>query len=138
MADSSKSEIAYVTWGTEEERKDALLESGKALEEYRTVQHSTARSRQSYRDLDTNVSGRPGLTRSDYDAFRPDETVPGSHAGILRSANSAYQRVGLIRNIIDLMGDFACQGIRLTHPNKRIEKFYTNWFKRVNGKEQEM
>tara|TARA_Y100001963_G_scaffold5998_1_gene7749 strand:- start:859 stop:3018 length:2160 start_codon:yes stop_codon:yes gene_type:complete len=136
---NEQAEIAYVTWGSEAERKDALLESGKALEEYRTIggrERTSARSRQSFKDLDTNVSGRPGFLRSDYDAFRPDEAVPGSHAGIIRAANSAYQRVGLIRNIIDLMGDFACQGIRLTHPNKRIEKFYTNWFKRVNGKER--
>jgi hypothetical protein len=133
--DPEKVEAAYITWGNEEERKEAMLESGKALGEFRVIERASARTR-SYKDLDTNVSGRPGLTRSDYDAFRPGEAVPGGHVGIIRSANSAYQRVGLIRNIIDLMGDFACQGIRLTHPNKRIEKFYTNWFKRVNGKER--
>jgi len=133
--DPEKVETAYVTWGSEEERKEAMLESGKALGEFRVVDRASARTR-SYKDLDTNVSGRPGLSRSDYDAFRPGEAIPGNHAGIIRSANSAYQRVGLIRNIIDLMGDFACQGIRLTHPNKRIEKFYTNWFKRVSGKER--
>ena len=32
------------------------------------------------------------------------------------------------------MGDFAAQGIRLVHPNKRIEKFYNNWFEEVQGK----
>jgi len=133
--DPEKVEAAYVTWGNEEERKEAMLESGKALREFRVIERSSARSR-SYKDLDTNVSGRPGLSRSDYDAFRPAEAVPGNHEGIIRAANNAYQRVGLIRNIIDLMGDFACQGIRLTHPNKRIEKFYTNWFKRVSGKER--
>ena len=130
---------AYVTWGSEAERKDALIESSKALSEYKTISHSpqvsTARYR-SYKDLDTNVSGRPGLTRRDYDAFRPGEAVPQSPKKIISAANHAYQRVGLIRNIIDLMGDFACQGIRLVHPNKRIEKFYQNWFKRVGGKER--
>ena len=133
--DPEKVEAAYVTWGSEEERKEAISQSGKALTEFRVIERASARTR-SYKDLDTNVSGRPGLSRSDYDAFRPGEAIPGGHAGIIRSANSAYQRVGLIRNIIDLMGDFACQGIRLTHPNKRIEKFYTNWFKRVSGKER--
>ena len=42
----------------------------------------------------------------------------------------AYDKVGIIRNIIDLMGDFACQGIRLVHQNPRIEKFYNDWFSR--------
>jgi len=38
--------------------------------------------------------------------------------------------------MIDLMSDFASQGIRIVHPNKRIEKFYQNWFTRVNGKDR--
>ena len=49
---------------------------------------------------------------------------------------AAYDRVGLVRNVIDLMGDFACQGINLVHPNKRIEKFYKAWFNKINGKER--
>jgi hypothetical protein len=34
------------------------------------------------------------------------------------------------------MGDFACQGVRIVHPNKRIEKFFKNWFSKVNGPER--
>ena len=37
---------------------------------------------------------------------------------------------------IDLMGDFASQGIRLVHRNKRIERFYRRWFKKINGKDR--
>ena len=37
------------------------------------------------------------------------------------------------RQVIDLMGDFGSQGIRLSHRNKRIERFYRNWFRKVNG-----
>lgn len=132
----STEEFAYVTWANDNDKADALMEAGKSLSEFRTVQHSQAGRRTSFKDLDTNVSGRPGLLRSDYDTFRPDEATPRRHAGIIRAANSAYHRVGLIRNIIDLMGDFATQGIRLVHPNKRIEKFYRNWFKRINGRER--
>ena len=91
--DPEKVEAAYVTWESEEERKEAISQSGKALTEFRVIERASARTR-SYKDLDTNVSGRPGLSRSDYDAFRPGEAVPGGHAGIIRSANSAYQRVG--------------------------------------------
>tara|TARA_R110002110_G_scaffold188150_2_gene395967 strand:+ start:141 stop:2291 length:2151 start_codon:yes stop_codon:yes gene_type:complete len=137
---SSGADSAYVTWGTEAERKDALTESSKALGEYRIIAHTprpaSASRYRSFKDLDTNISGRPGLTRNHYDAFRPDEKVPTSPRGIISAAEYAYQKVGLIRNIIDLMGDFACQGIRLVHPNKKIEKFYQHWFKRVNGKER--
>ena len=45
----------------------------------------------------------------------------------------AYDKVGIIRNVIDLMSDFASQGLTLVHPNKTIEKFYRKWFNQVNG-----
>ena len=48
----------------------------------------------------------------------------------------AYDTVGLIRNIIDLMSDFSAQGIVLVHPNKTIERFYRKWFEKVSGKER--
>ena len=48
----------------------------------------------------------------------------------------AYDKVGIIRNVIDLMGDFGSQGINLVHPNKSAEKFFQQWFKKVDGKER--
>ena len=45
----------------------------------------------------------------------------------------AYSRVGIIRNVIDLMSDFASQGLSLFTPNKTIERFYRKWFQEVNG-----
>ena len=127
---------AYVTWGTDEEKRQAFKDSGKTLDEYRMVERSHAGFRQQFHLVAPNISARPGMGRPDYDYFRPSETVPEKHKEIIHAANTAYKRVGLIRNIIDLMGDFACQGIRLSHPNKKIEKFYKNWFIRVGGKER--
>ena len=139
LSNESETSLGFVTWASEEERVTALNESAKAYEEYRIVDRagSASASRyRSYKDLDTNVSGRPGLNRRDYEQFRPGEAVPSKHSDVIKAANTAYQRVGLIRNIIDLMGDFATQGIRLVHPNKRIEKFYRNWFDKVKGRER--
>jgi len=48
----------------------------------------------------------------------------------------AYDKVGIIRNIIDLMGDFGSQGIQIVHRDKSVEKFYQQWFRSVNGKER--
>jgi hypothetical protein len=127
---------AYVTWSSETERTQAMEESGKALGEFRVIGGKSTARNSSYKNLDTNVSGRPGFSRTDYTSHRPGEAVPTRHREIIHAANNAYHRVGLIRNVIDLMGDFACQGIRIAHPNKRIEKFYQNWFKKVKGKER--
>ena len=46
---------------------------------------------------------------------------------------NAYDKVGIIRNVVDLMSDFASQGLVLVHPNKNIEKFYRKWFSQVDG-----
>ena len=34
------------------------------------------------------------------------------------------------------MGDFAAQGVRIVHKNKRIERFYRQWFKKIGGKDR--
>lgn len=133
-------ENAYVTWNDSnlEDKRQALGEASKSLDEFGLVQKTTgsARYRNDFSNLDGSTSGRPGLTRADYDYFRPDESVPNSIKNIFHSADRVYNRVGLVKNVIDLMGDFACQGIRLVHPNKRIEKFYRNWFDKVKGEER--
>jgi len=134
-------EQAYVTWGDDnlDDKRTALNEASKALDEFTVIQKTTAnnsRYRLDFSNLDGPTSGRPGLTRSDYDYFRPEESIPTHIKGILNKADVIYNRVGLVKNVIDLMGDFACQGIRLVHPNKRIEKFYRNWFEKVSGEER--
>ena len=87
-----------------------------------------------FSDLTTRISGKPGLTQDDFDWFRPSARIPTESKEIIAFARSAYRKIGLIRNAVDLMGDFACQGVRLVHPNRRIEQFYNEWFSRVNGK----
>ena len=88
---------------------------------------------QDYSNLTTNLSGRPGLERRHYEQFRPSERLPVKHKEIVSFAEKIYQKVGLIRNIIDLMGDFAGQGIRVSCANKRDERFYRNWFAKAKG-----
>ena len=48
----------------------------------------------------------------------------------------AYDKVGIIRNIVDLMGDFGSQGISVVHSDRTAEKFFKQWFKKVDGKER--
>jgi hypothetical protein len=134
-------ENAYVTWGDLDlaDKRDALSEASKSLDEFSVIERTRAnngRYRLDFSNLDGPTSGRPGLTRSDYDYFRPEEAVPKQIKNIFMQSDTIYNRVGLVKNVIDLMGDFASQGIRLVHPNKRIERFYRNWFKKVRGEER--
>ena len=129
-----KNESAYISWGdNKEERDKAMSAYTDAVQEFSAASYGS-RTRD-FSDLTSKLSGRPGLRNSDYDWFRPDQRVPERSKDIIAFARAAYRRIGLIRNAIDLMGDFACQGVRLVHRNQRLERFYNDWFGKVNGKE---
>lgn len=130
---------AYVTWGDDlQSKQEALKQTSESLDEFNGIQKASAMRRYGldYSNLDGNTGGRPGLTRSDYYFFRPDEAPPKEIKAIIERAEDIYQRVGLVKNVVDLMGDFACQGIRIVHKNKKIERFYRRWFKKIKGKDR--
>ena len=125
---------SYVSWASEDaaERREAIQAYSSAIPEFASAALGS-RSRD-FSGLTTYQSGRPGLRGSDYDAYRPTEAVPQKSKEIMAFARRAYRRIGLIRNAIVLMGDFACQGVRLVHSSPRIERFYNDWFTRCKGK----
>jgi hypothetical protein len=65
-----------------------------------------------------------------------EEAIPKKQREIISFCMSAYNKVGIVRNIIDLMGDFTVQGIQIVHPNPRIQKFLRGWWKKVRGTER--
>jgi hypothetical protein len=132
-----KEVIMYKTWANENERQDAF--SGNIGEDYGPMEKAQAygnRQRTSYLDIEPNTSVRTGFLRSDYDYFRPGESISKRQKRIIKQCMAAYDKVGIIRNVIDLMSDFSAQGLNIYHPNKTIEKFYRTWFKQVNGLER--
>jgi hypothetical protein len=126
---------SFVTWSDESGKRQALFDTSDNIDAYDGVQKATA-NRRSFLDIESNISVRTGFNRGDYDRFRSSESVPKKQKEAMRMCMSAYDKVGIIRNVIDLMGDFAGQGITIVHPNKRIEKFFRAWFKKVNGIER--
>jgi hypothetical protein len=129
----SKSPL-YRTWESDSQKQDAYAQTSDAIEAYDGIQKAVAYGRRtSYIDLEPNRSVRTSFLRQDYDAFRPGESVASQQKRIIKQSMQAYDRVGIIRNVIDLMSDFASQGLTLVHPNKTIEKFYRKWFTQVGG-----
>ena len=123
------------TWigvGDKEITKDMILASTRALDEYQAIYHS-AGARNTYENFESNISVRDQFTRTDYERFRPGETLPTKPHDIIRTCRHVYRTVGLIRNVIDLMGEFCMQGVHIEHPNPRISKFFKGWFKKVRG-----
>jgi hypothetical protein len=141
------SEPLFNTWASESDKEKVY--DANNLEGYEGVVHKSEAhgwgyrggpsynsNQQTYIDIEPNKSVRPSFTRSDYDAFRPGEAIPIRQRRIMVACMAAYDRVGIIRNVIDLMSDFGSQGITLVHPNKTIEKFFRKWFSQVNGNDR--
>jgi hypothetical protein len=126
---------ALVTWTDDKTKAQALETLAETLDHYDGVQKASG-YRQSFLDIEPNRSVRTSFSREDYNRFRSGESVPARQKEAIGLCMSAYDKVGIIRNVIDLMGDFGSQGINLVHPNKRIEKFYRRWFERIHGKER--
>lgn len=116
------------------QKTNAILQD-EALASYTGMMTTTASNRR-YLSIEPNISVRDEYSREDYYGFRPSESPDGDTKAIMRKCVKAYDNVGLIKQVIDLMGDFASQGIRISHTNKSIERFYRRWWQKVNGAER--
>ena len=132
------SDAEMITWqeGDDEGKAKAMSQFSDNVESYSGLNKSQGNHYRHFIDIEPNRSVKPGFTSKDYYAFRPDEAVPNQQRRIIKMCMDAYDKVGIIRNIIDLMGDFGSQGIQIVHRDKTVEKFYQQWFRSVNGKER--
>ncbi len=129
----------YVTWaeGDDKSLQAALATIGQGLKSDQSYDRVIASdTNRSIRTLNSDVTIGADHRRKHVESVRPGLRIPTKPKDIIQSCMLAYERVGLIRNIIDLMADFACQGIEITHPNPTIEKFYNAWFNKVRGKDR--
>lgn len=130
------SDDLYLTWDNDSQKEQVYKATADNLDAYSGVQKTIGHlygQRTTYIDIEPNRSVRPTFNRGDYNAFRPGETVASRQKIAIAQCMQAYDRVGIIRNVIDLMSDFASQGLVLVHPNRSVEKFYRKWFQEVNG-----
>ena len=125
-----------ITWneGDSTGKAKAFEEFSSSIHEYEGI--TKAYHRDTFLDIETNRSVRPGFKSQDYYAFRPDEQIPRQAKRAIKMCMDAYDKVGIVRNVIDLMGDFGCQGIDIVHENKSVEKFLKQWWKKIGGKER--
>lgn len=127
-----------ITWNDNDStsKANAMSQFSESIDAYGGFSKTQGNTYRHFIDIEPNRSVRPGFNQSDYYAFRPNEAVPNQQRRIIKMCMDAYDKVGIIRNIIDLMGDFGSQGIQIVHQNKSVERFYQQWFRSVNGKER--
>ncbi len=126
---------SIITWedGDASSKSRAMERFSDSIDAYEGISKANHRT---FLDIEANRSVRPSFDKNDYFAFRSNEQVPAKQKHAIKMCMEAYDKVGIIRNIIDLMGDFGSQGINIVHENKSVEKFYKQWFNKVDGKER--
>src|SRR5210317_1046866 len=132
---SDRTNGSLTTWNGDDRnsREEAFREYAQASESYEGISRASSRD---FLDIEANRSVKPHFGSNDYYAFRPEEQVPRKSKRIIKMCMDAYDKVGIVRNVIDLMGDFGCQGVNIVHENKSVEKFFQQWFKKIDGKER--
>lgn len=135
MAESNlperKTESPYFMFSNAED----LQQAAGNIDSYDGIRSASA-SRRSYLDIEPNISVRTDFSKDDYYRFRPLEEPGVNYRQSMSMCMKAYDKVGIIKNVIDLMGDFASQGITLNHENKSVERFYRKWWEKINGVER--
>lgn len=127
----------FVTWDANDAkgRKAAFATAANALSNAQQPERTIALD--TFKNIaPSNVSVREGFDRSDWSYFRRNEYIPTAPKQIMAACMEAYSGIGVIRNVIDLMADFASEGVTIVHPNPQIEKFYKGWAARVRMTER--
>ena len=132
---NQESKTPYIFWTSADDQQTAFDKTSGNVDSYDGIMSSTA-SRRSYIDIEPNISVRTDFLKDDYYRFRPFEEPASNFKQAMQMCMKAYDRVGIVKNVIDLMGDFASQGITLNHPNKQVEMFYRKWWNKVGGSER--
>lgn len=107
--------------------------SNEVVNEYGVARGSQYNIGRTFVNTDTNISVKSEYTRQDYDYYRGYESSIRTPYEYIQLSLRAYDKVGIVRNVIELMSDFVCKGIRLVHPVASQERFFQQWFNHVNG-----
>jgi len=118
---------------TNAEKKAGLEEHNKAMAEITPEQMAFGGF---YSNVEDGISVRPPFNRKTWERFRPNERIPSKDEEIMTACRNAYESVGLIRSVIDLMTEIAVEGLEIVSDNKGIENFFKQWSTKVNLKER--
>lgn len=84
-----------------------------------------------YRGASASLNVGSSLTRADRDFFRPEEEIPTENIEVISACYQAYERFPIIRNVLDMMADFAVKGIDVVNRTPTAQAFGREWAARV-------
>ncbi len=126
-----------MSWQDIDTYKQAMASYTESIEEFDVIQRGAGSHSglggigRTFINVGSNTSVRSEYNRSDYNYYRPGESSVKDDVGIMSLSQLAYEKVAIVRNVIDMMSDFTTHGIRIVHPNRQIENFCKSWAKTV-------
>lgn len=118
---------------TNPEKKNNLNDHNKAMSEIKPEQMAFGGF---YSNVEDGISVRPPFTRKAWERFRPNEKIPHKDDEVMTACRSAYESVGLIRSVVDLMTEIAVEGLEIVSENKSVENFFKQWSLKCGLKER--
>jgi predicted GIY-YIG superfamily endonuclease len=126
-----KKETFYTS--TNSSKHEALENHAKSMSEVKADQMAFGGF---YSNVEDGISVRPPFTRKAWERFRPNEKIPTKDAEVMTACREAYESVGLIRSVVDLMTEIAVEGLDLVSENEGIQNFFKQWSIKTNIKER--
>lgn len=121
---------------SEEKAPDSFSEyQGKDIYENNYITKANYGTR-TFQNVESNISVKSEYLRSDYNYYRPNESVPARKEDERLLCLQMYKKNGVVHNVIDLMADFASQGIKFQHSQPSINRFYMAFAKKIGLKER--
>lgn len=118
---------------TNSEKRDGLKGHNKAMADIGPEQMAFGGF---YSGVEDGVSVRPPFNRKTWEKFRPNERIPHKDEEVMTACREAYESVGLIRSVVDLMTEIAVEGLELVSDNPGVENFFKQWSSKINIKER--
>lgn len=114
--------------------KESIITShGSVIESYDGVRRPSEKATAIELTNDHHI--RSPFNRYDYEKMRPNERMPTRFREVVHACRSVYLRLGVCRNVIDMMTDFATEDLRIVHPDKKQEAFFKVWMSKVKLKD---
>jgi hypothetical protein len=128
-----RSKEAYTAFNNDN-KVNAMASLSNVIERYEGVRRGSEEKTTAI-SLTSDQSIRSPFNRMDYDLYRPNEKLPKRFREVIHACRGAYLRLGIVRNVIDMMTDFATEDLKIVHPDKKVEAFFKVWMKKVKLKE---
>lgn len=134
---SEESEDMFYTWTDSKTKNIVVNKMNQMLSEISISRRpSEISSSLRYKEVQPNISVIDGFYRSDYEYFRPGESLPRKRKDVISACLASYDHNEIVNNVVNLMSELTSQGVRLVHPVKSLERLYNQWFtKIINGPE---